>query len=55
MPAQLFAVRALTEIESPEATHALVAVLTRRQFPQELRDPGSLAPGESRELHLEES
>lgn len=37
MPAQLFAVRALTEIESPEATHALVTVLTRRLYPQELR------------------
>lgn len=37
MPAQLFAVRSLIEIDDAEATHALVAVLTHRQFPQELR------------------
>lgn len=37
MPAQLFAVRALTSLDTPEATHALVTVLTRRQYPQELR------------------
>lgn len=37
MPAQLFAVRALTEHQDAEATHALVSVLTHRQYPQELR------------------
>ncbi len=37
MPAQLFAVRSLIEIDAAEATHALVAVLTHRQYPQELR------------------
>ncbi len=37
MPAQLFAVRALAERDDAEATRALVAVLTHRQYPQELR------------------
>ncbi len=37
MPARLFAVRALIDQQGPEATRALVAVLTRREYPQELR------------------
>jgi HEAT repeat protein len=37
MPAQLFALRALAAHGDAEATHALVTVLTRRQYPQELR------------------
>ncbi len=37
LPAQLFAVRALIDHDVPEATHALVQVLTHRRYPQELR------------------
>lgn len=37
MPAQLFAVRALIDHDGPDATHALVNVVTHRRFPQELR------------------
>ncbi len=37
MPAQLFAVRALAAMDSPEATRALVAILGHRSYPQDLR------------------
>jgi len=37
LPAQLFAVRALIDHDEPEATRALVEVLTHRRYPQELR------------------
>jgi hypothetical protein len=37
LPAQLFAVRALIDHDVPEATHALVQVVTHRRYPQELR------------------